>query len=199
MYILPKLIRKIFGFPAIKNSVINKKSKIDVFSIVVNCKIGKYSYIGEHSSVINVEFGSFTSVSNYCAIGGGNHALSWISTSPLFNSSTSILHERFSDNEYDPFLKTYVGNDVWIGTHCIIRAGVKISDGAVIGMGSIVTKDIGPYEVWAGNPAKMIRKRFDDKTIKKLMESQWWNWPIEKIKLSADTFNSVDKFVGYLK
>lgn len=73
--------------------------------------------------------------------------------------------------------------------------GVTIGDGAVIGAGSIVTKDVGPYEIWAGNPARFIRKRFDDETIEKLLESQWWNWDDEKLTEMGAYFSSVEKFI----
>lgn len=72
---------------------------------------------------------------------------------------------------------------------------MTIGDGAVIGAGSIVTKDVGPYEIWAGNPARFIRKRFDDDTIEKLLKSQWWNWDDEKIKEYSDKFQSIDEFI----
>lgn len=76
--------------------------------------------------------------------------------------------------------------------------GVTIGDGAVIGAGSIVTKDVGPYEIWAGNPARFIRKRFDDETIEKLLESQWWNWDDEKLKMYGEKFQSPEEFVKIL-
>lgn len=76
--------------------------------------------------------------------------------------------------------------------------GVTIGDGAVIGAGSVVTKDVGPYEIWAGNPARFIRKRFDDETIEKLLESQWWNWDDEKLKQYGEKFQSPEEFVKIL-
>jgi len=76
--------------------------------------------------------------------------------------------------------------------------GGAIGDGAVIGAGSIVTKDVGPYEIWAGNPARFIRKRFDDETIKKLLESQWWNWEDESLKKYGEKFQLPKEFVKIL-
>ena len=69
-----------------------------------------------------------------------------------------------------------------------MRSGTTIADGAVVGAGSVVTKDIGPYEIWAGNPARFIRKRFDEETIAKLLEIRWWDWPDEKIEKSSPFF-----------
>ena len=88
-----------------------------------------------------------------------------------------------------------MGNDVWIGEGCKVKAGIRIDNGAILGMGSVLTKDVGPYEIWAGNPARFIRKRFDDKTIEKLVESEWWEWEDTKIKEYAKYFNDPDQFI----
>ena len=77
---------------------------------------------------------------------------------------------------------TVVGNDVWIGLEATIMAGVKIGDGAIIGAKSVVTKDVPPYTIVGGNPAKVIKKRFDLETTQQLLKIQWWNWSIEKIE-----------------
>ncbi|MFS0774809.1 CatB-related O-acetyltransferase [Neobacillus sp. 3P2-tot-E-2] len=161
-------------------------------------KIGKYSYIGNNSFVIDSTIGNFTSIAPDCYIGGTSHPIEWVSTSPVFHKWENIMKKNFSRHEFEIFQKTTIGNDVWIGNKVLVKAGVNIADGAVIGMGSVVTKDIGPYEVWAGNPARMIRKRFDDDTIRKLLESKWWNWDDKKIEKSASSFNSVDEFMRSL-
>lgn len=199
MYIIPKILRKIFGIPAIKGTKMERHTKIDSFSVVVNSSMGAYSYIGEHSSVLDTQIGKYCSISNYCAIGGGAHAINWVSTSPVFNSSTSILHYRFCNPVFHPFLPTVIGSDVWIGSHCLIKAGVTIGIGAVIGMGSVVTKNVGAYEIWGGNPAKLIRKRFDDETIERLLEAKWWEWPDEKVKQYAKNFVCPEKFLNCIE
>ena len=73
-----------------------------------------------------------------------------------------------------------IGNDVWIGLNTTILSGISIGDGAIIGAESLVTKNVGPYEIWGGNPAKFIKKRFDDDTIQKLLEIKWWDWEDRK-------------------
>lgn len=157
--------------------------------------IGKYSYIGNNSFVINTSIGNFTSISTDCYIGGTSHPIDWISTSPVFHKWENIMKKNFSKHEFEIFSQTYIGNDVWVGNRVMIKAGIKIEDGAVIGMGSVVTKDVGPYEVWAGNPAKFIRKRFDDETIKKLLKTQWWNENDETIEKLAQYANLPEKFL----
>lgn len=198
-YIISKILRKVLNCPAIKESTISPLARIDYGSIVVKSSMSDYSYIGEHTSVLFAKIGKYTSISNYCAIGGGNHPVNWVSMSPVFNSSKGIIKKKFSNNEFAPFQQIIIGNDVWIGSHCLIKSGTKISDGAVIGMGSVVTKDVGPYEIWAGNPARLIKKRFDDETIYKLEHIHWWDLPEEMIKKYADYFNDVNKFLNILE
>lgn len=83
-----------------------------------------------------------------------------------------------------------IGNDVWIGYEAVIFAGVKIGDGAIIGTRAVVTKDVPPYTVVGGVPAKPIKKRFDDKTIDTLLDIQWWNWSDEKIALNLNAIQA---------
>lgn len=86
-----------------------------------------------------------------------------------------------------------IGNDVWIGYDAVIMAGVRIGDGAIIGTRAVVTKDVEPYSIVGGVPAKEIRKRFAPEVIQKLIEIQWWNWPIEKIRSSIQNIQSGNK------
>jgi acetyltransferase-like isoleucine patch superfamily enzyme len=85
-----------------------------------------------------------------------------------------------------------IGNDVWIGAEATILSGVRIGDGAVIGARAVVTRDVEPYSIVAGNPARLIKKRFDEETIRKLLEIKWWNWPPEKINENLDVICSDD-------
>lgn len=190
-----RLFSKISIFAIIQSSIIHKTAAISSGVKFYRSSIGKYSYIGRNSFIINTKIGSFCSIASSCNIGGTGHPLNWVSTSSVFHKWDNILKKNFSRHEYDIFSETVVGNDVWIAANAMIKAGVKISDGAVIGMGAIVTKDVGPYEIWAGNPARMIRKRFDDETIEKLLKEQWWNWEDSKIEQRAEYFNNVKKFL----
>lgn len=198
-FMISKLFNRIFSMPSINKSQLHKTCRIGTSSAISNTKMGMYSYCGEHTCISMAEIGRFTSISAYCSIGGGAHPVDWVSTSPVFTAERSILRANFTDNRFETHKKTYIGSDVWIGAHALIKSGVTIADGAVIGMGSVVTKDVGAYEIWAGNPAKLIRKRFDDETIDKLLKSQWWKWDEEKIKKYADKFNSSEDFIKELE
>jgi virginiamycin A acetyltransferase len=87
---------------------------------------------------------------------------------------------------------TVIGNDVWIGYEAVIMAGVKIGDGAIIASKSVVTKDVPAYAIAGGNPAKVIRQRFDDQAIANLLKIAWWNWDMEKITRNLDRIVSAD-------
>lgn len=108
-----------------------------------------------------------------------NHQMDGFSTYPfaVFGEPWSSSYEAKWPNKGD----TLIGNDVWIGHEALIMPAVSIGDGVIIASRSVVTKDVPPYAIVAGNHAKVIRKRFDDATIAKLLEIKWWNWPIEKI------------------
>lgn len=147
---------------------------------------GEYTY--GKPKVLEWGEGTHLTVGKFCAIAknvhiflGGNHRTDWITTYPF-----SALTNEFPEAKHikgHPTTKgnVTIGNDVWIGYGAVILSGVTIGDGAVIGAFSVVTKNVNPYEIVAGNPAKVIRKRFNDEVISHLLEIAWWNWPINKI------------------
>lgn len=193
-YFASKIIKKLH-LRAVSNSDIHKTSKICSGSQIINTKIGKHSDVGYDCTIINAEIGAFCSFGANIVIGGASHTIDWVSTSPVFNENKDHLPQKFSYHKFDLESKTIVGADVWIGNYVLIKPNVTIGHGAVIGMGSVVTKDIPPYEIWGGNPARLIRKRFDDATIKELLEMQWWNWDDNEIKKRAGNFNDVQEFI----
>lgn len=193
-YYFSKFIKKLH-IPAIKESYIDKTSRICSGSHLVNVKMGRYSYIGNYCTVINTEIGSFCSIADYCIIGGASHPINWVSTSPAFHEGRNIMRKNFSKHKFETTRKTIIGNDVWIGNNCLIKSGITIGDGAIIGMGSVVTKDVGRYEIWAGNPAKLIKKRFNDDKVEQIVNSKWWDWNEAKLQKNAIYFNDIDEFI----
>ncbi|MHB1484066.1 MAG: CatB-related O-acetyltransferase [Saccharofermentanales bacterium] len=193
-YFLSKFIKRLH-LPAIKNSRIDNTSKVCSGSHLVNIQIEKYSYIGNFCTIINTEMGKFCSIADNCIIGGESHPLDWVSTSPVFYAGKNIMKKNFSKHEFSSKKKTKIGNDVWIGNNCLIKSGLEIGDGAIIGMGSVLTKDVGAYEIWAGNPAKFIRKRFNEKIIISLLNNKWWEWNEDKILSSSKNFNNINEFI----
>lgn len=151
-----------------------------------NCEIGEYTY--GHPTIREWGEGKILKIGKFCSIAhnveiflGGNHRIDWISTYPFnmfpenFPEAKKIKGHPHSKGDVN------IGNDVWIGQNSVILSGVKIGHGAVIGTNSLITKNIGDYEIWGGNPARFIKKRFDDDKIAFLLELEWWNWDISKI------------------
>lgn len=151
-------------------------------------KVGRFTY-GNPQLMLwaedeRVEIGSFCSIAqNVTIFAGGEHNMHWVTTYPLRIAFGHPLAGK--DGLPRTKGKTTIGNDVWIGYGATILSGVTIGDGAVIGAGTVVVKDVLPYAIVAGNPARLVRFRFDTETIAKLLEIAWWNWPLEKIEATT--------------
>lgn len=193
-YYWSKLLLRLRG-KSIRGSSIAKSARVNSGSNIVNSQIGKYSYCGYDCWIIDAEIGAFCSISNNVRIGGPSHPVEWVSTSPVFQNGNNMLRKNFSNHSFDPYKHTTIGNDVWIGECVLIKSGVRIGNGSVVGMGSVVTKDIGDYEIWAGNPAKLIRKRFDKDVSDRLEKSQWWNESEDRLLVLAQRMNSPQDFI----
>ena len=146
--------------------------------------------IGHWDSKTVLHIGAYCSIAkNVQIFVGGNHRSDWISTFPFpafFSEARDIVDYHTSKGDIT------IDNDVWIGENSIILSGVSIGDGAIVGTGSVVTKDVPPYAIVAGNPAKLIRYRFDQDTIAALLAIAWWNWPEEEVLANLDKLCSTD-------
>ena len=164
-------------------SEVSRKARVYSTTKLFCSRVGDYSYICPGTQLTCAEVGKFCSVATGCLIGLAGHNLQGISTSPVFterdNPSGSCWTEKHEENVLRPVT---IGNDVWIGVRVIILGGVKIGNGAVIGAGSVVTRDVPPYAVVAGAPARLIRYRFEEPVIRRLEELQWWNKSEEELR-----------------
>jgi len=160
----------------------------------INCKkIGRYTFIGDYTKIdaSTTNIGMFCSISSGVYIGATSHPSNYISTHTFCYNK---FHGFVNKIKYDEFTidgKTNIGNDVLISANSIILAGVTIGDGAIIGAGSVVTKDVESYTIVAGVPAKMIRYRFDKDTIEKLLNLKWWSYELEYLKNNIDLFDDI--------
>ncbi|WP_417552251.1 type B chloramphenicol O-acetyltransferase [Marinomonas fungiae] len=168
-----------------------------------NIKVGQYSYysgyyhghsfdecarylLPDRDDVDKLIIGSFCSIgsgASFIMAGNQGHRYDWVSSFPFFY----MQEEPAFSNSLDAFQNagdTVIGNDVWIGSEAMVMPGIKIGHGAVIGSRSLITKDVEPYAIVGGNPAKQIKKRFSDEEISLLLEMEWWNWPLDRIKMA---------------
>ena len=157
--------------------------------------LGDYSYIsGPGSYVEDAEIGKFCSIARGVTIGVSNHNHSLVSSHTfLFNKAFRIVK--------DPPIETIksrpvIGNDVWVGMGSYILRGVTIGDGAVVGANSVVTKDVAPYSIVVGSPARHVKYRFSESVINDLLEIKWWEWSRERIRSDVDLFYRVEDFVA---
>lgn len=181
--------------PSVKGCHFHKTVKVGQKSNVLNASVGKYSYIGRNNGVTNAQIGNYCSIGSFVTIGGGVHPLNRISTSPLFYDigndwRTSDFISK--DNKEVDQLLTVVGNDVWIGDYSYIKAGVTVGDGVIIGAGAVVTKDVLPYAVVGGVPARVIRYRFSQEIINALLGIKWWDRDDEWVKRHVSLFSKED-------
>ncbi|MGB5927937.1 MAG: CatB-related O-acetyltransferase [Cyclobacteriaceae bacterium] len=162
-----------------------------------NIVVGDYTYYDDFETVENFEknvkylfdfTGDKLIIGKFCMIAsdvtfimnGANHLSDALSTYPFARFGEDWAH-AMEGREYPSKGDTTIGNDVWIGYGATVMPGVTIGDGAIIATKAVVTKDVAPYAVVGGNPAKEIRKRFSDEEISQLLSIRWWDWPIEKI------------------
>ncbi|WP_279362441.1 CatB-related O-acetyltransferase [Xanthomonas sacchari] len=157
--------------------------------------VGRFTY-GEARFKVwteaeRIQIGAFCSIAEGVIIfGGGEHRSDWITTYPL----RIAFGSPGAGQDGLPHTKgpTIIGNDVWIGHGAMVLSGVTVGDGACIGAGAVVSKDVPPYAIVAGNPARLVRMRFDAQSVARLLEIRWWDWPIEKIRAFESLLSDSD-------
>lgn len=173
-------------------------------------RLGYGSYIGPYSK-ISAHIGRFTSIASFVCTVAGRHAYQapFATTCPMFFSlnpnhsqsgSTFATEQMFEELKFavpEKQLDVEIGNDVWIGERAMLIGGVHIADGAIVLAGAVVTKDVPPYAIVGGVPAKIIRYRYDKETISFLLQTQWWNNTEEWFKENWKLLTDIDKLKAY--
>lgn len=189
-----KLMRAVVGVSIGRNASVVGSSLSEYVAIgddvsLVNCKIGRCTYLSKGGVVAYTEIGKFCSIGPDLRVGLGRHPTSWVSTHPIFYSDLAQCGVVFRAlSIFEEQRLTIVGNDVWIGARVTIMDGVKIGDGAIIAAGAVVTRDVAPYSVVAGVPARHIRFRCDPVLVEKIQAIAWWDWPLTELEGAADMF-----------
>ena len=161
-----------------------------------NVKLGDFTYVGEKSRLMNTSIGKFSSVGPEVLSGLGMHpSRNFVSTHPIFFSRLMQAQISFAPNFYfDEYAPIKIGNDVWIGARAIIMDGITIGDGSIVAAGAVVTKDVPPYAIVCGVPAKVLRYRFDEAEIEYLIKFEWWNKDDEWLRDNCKKFHNIHEF-----
>lgn len=217
MNLVIKRIKKLFLIRELKkqNTIVSKMSSFDncIFeergyikigsnSYIDNSIVGSYSYMGRNNDLRDCKIGRFCSIGNNVKVVNAFHPSSvFVSTHPCFFSTKLQSGVSFvKENKYQEIRKVdsyacIIGNDVWIGNDVRLFAGITIGNGAIIGTGAIVTKDVPPYAIVVGAPAKVIKYRFNQSNIDSLLKIQWWNNSNEWFFQHANEFENIDVFL----
>lgn len=191
----------------------NQSLKIGLFSRIRKCRFGNFNTIYHFVELTQVELGDFTyiangskitrtQVGNFCSIGPGvlcglgkHPSRDFITTHPAFFSLLKQAQKTFvKQSLFEEYQDIKIGHDVWVGANVIILDGVKIGNGVIIGAGSVVTKDIPSYAIVGGNPAKIIRYRFDQEEQQFLEQSEWWHKDVAWLHQNAKNFKNFNSF-----
>lgn len=164
---------------------------------LVDSSLGNYSYVQENSTLYGADVGPFCSIAANVTVGLLDHPMFMVSTSPVFYDNTQPLPRFFVDRNMfsHEFTRTVIEADVWIGEGARIRAGVRIGVGAVIGAGALVTRNVTPYSVVAGSPARVLRMRFEPSVIRELLRTRWWEHSEQVLIELAQYFDNPHKFI----
>lgn len=178
------IFQKNIAFSArVEYSEVSSKAKVWGHCKLFHSSLGDYSYVGRNSRLVYAHVGKFCSIAGGCAIGMGTHSLDNLSTASIFTARNNGTGNTWTElNTFEEYKAIEIGNDVWIGERVIILGGKRVGNGAVVGAGAVVTKDVPPYAIVGGVPAKIIRYRFSNEVIEKLEASQWWSLDDEILK-----------------
>ena len=184
----------------VSNSILGRFTEIGARTSFTASEMGDYSYVVNDSEIIYTKIGKFCSIAAHTRINPGNHPMHRASQSHFTYRAAAYFEDAADDADFFAWRQTFpvtIGHDVWIGHGAIVLPGRSIGTGAIVAAGAIVTKDVPDYTIVAGNPARILRQRFDDKTADGLMTLSWWDWSHDKLRATLDDFRrlSAEAFV----
>lgn len=212
-YIVKSLIyrcRRLWGGHFYK-TFFEGNNKVARSSIVMFSCIGYGTYMGNNCNLVNTKIGRYCSIADHVKVCLGTHPIDYVSTFPSFYYDTTsqigftfhigapLYKKIYKFPEGESEYQITIGNDVWIGSHTILLGGITIGNGAIVAAGSVVVKDVPPYSIVGGNPAKVIKMRFSEDVIDALEKIEWWNFSPVKIKENYKKFLDVYGFIQKYK
>lgn len=196
--LIAKALRKM-RLAAVRSSHVHPTSKLESGTSFYGSSLDRHSFCGYDCDIQSADIGSFVSIANNVVVGGGRHPMEWVAMSPVFYEGRDSVKAKFSRHRREPARRVVIGNDVWIGRSAIVLPGVEIGHGAVVGAGAVVTKPVAPYAVVAGNPARLIRYRFEANVIERLLASRWWDFEDEALHQLGPHFKDVETFLAIIE
>ena len=204
--------------PAMSAQSLSPQSTVDPTAAVQDCTLGRYTEVGARTKLLEVElddysyvvndseiaytrFGKFCSVAAMTRINPGNHPMERASQSHFTYRASAYFPGERDDSDFFAWRRSHsvkIGNDVWIGHGAIVLPGRSIGDGAVVAAGAVVTKDVAPYAIVAGNPARLVRPRFPATVAQRMQALKWWDWPHDRLHQALPDFRklSAEAFLG---
>lgn len=184
----------------ILRSDLGRYTEIGEGAALINVRFGDYSYTARFAEIANAEIGKFANIAAFARINPGDHPVERASLHHFMYRAAMYWDD--AQNEAAIFERraakeVAIGHDVWLGHGAIVLAGRRIGDGAVLGAGAVLTKDAGPYEIWAGNPARKIRDRHPPAIAERLQALAWWDWDHLRLRAALEDFRglSVEAFL----
>jgi phosphonate metabolism protein (transferase hexapeptide repeat family) len=166
---------------------------------LMETSLGDYSYLAGDAQMIYSDIGKFCSIASHVRINPGNHPMGRVTQHHMTYRRVEYGLGTSDDADFFGWRREHacvIGHDVWIGHNAIVMPGVSVATGAVVGAGAVVTRDVGPYEIAVGVPARVIKKRFDDATIDAMMRIAWWDWERAELERHFDLLNDPVAFVA---
>lgn len=175
------------------NSTLADHIQVQRRTTLTDVSIGRFTYLGHHAFLNRVTVGSFCSIGPSVLAGLGEHPVDLGTTSPVFYSTRRQCGTTFAQT--DCFMERRpitIGHDVWIGARVFVRDGVSIGHGAIIAAGAVVIHDVPPYAIFGGTPAKLVRMRFPDTEVARLLAVSWWDWPEDRLRAAQPLLAATD-------
>lgn len=179
----------------IKDSTLGRYTEVARNCSLNETQVGDYSYLMEHCDAYRTVIGKFSNIASYVRMNATHHPLERATLHHFTYRSNDYWDDAEADKDFFDRRRARqvtIGHDTWLGHGSTVLPGVTVGDGATVGAGAVVTRDVAPYTVVAGVPARTVRRRFDEATAERLVSMAWWDWPHEQLRAALDDFRQLE-------